>query len=259
MTRAPLTPQNQDAGSDARAPKTRIFYRFWRILAQLVLRVVYRVEVIGLENVPLSGACLIAANHQSFLDPPLVGGFVERELKFVARSGLFRSRPFAWLITNLNAIAIREDSGDIGAIKQVVHELDEGRGVVIYPEGARTENGAMIPFKRGIALLVKRAKCPVLPVAIEGGFDTWRRRQLLPSIWGKRLAVKYGRAIPHDELMSSGPDEALRRLEREIDVMRLELRSLLRTRTNGRYPAPGAGDQPINADANPSADQDAAT
>jgi 1-acyl-sn-glycerol-3-phosphate acyltransferase len=102
-------------------------------------------------------------------------------------------------------------------------------------------------FKRGAAVLVKRSQCPVVPVAIEGCFDTWPRTRRHPRLLGRRVAVMYGRAIPHDELMAEGPDAALVRLRREVDEMRRQLRGEMRRATGGAYPPPNAGDEPISA------------
>jgi 1-acyl-sn-glycerol-3-phosphate acyltransferase len=101
----------------------------------------------------------------------------------------------------------------------------------------------MRPFKRGTWLMMSRALCPVLPVAIEGAYDAWPRTRTLPSLWGKRIRVKIGEPVDHDRLLAMGPDAGLRFLAAEIDAMRLELRAELRRDTGGRYPAPGPGDR----------------
>lgn len=235
-------------------PATRpsIIYVICRWLSRVVFRGVYRCKVIDKGLVPPSGALLVAANHQSYLDPPLVGGMSDREMHFVARSGLFSFGPFGWLIRRLNSVPLKEDAGDVAAIKEVVRRLEQGNAVVIFPEGSRCEDGAMHGFKRGVALLVKRAKCPVVPVAVEGCFDAWPRGSS-PRLLGKRVAVKYGRPIAYEELMRNGPDAALDRLADEIDRMRLELRAMMRKDTDGVYPPRGPGDGPRLRDADGSA------
>ncbi|QQS08711.1 MAG: 1-acyl-sn-glycerol-3-phosphate acyltransferase [Phycisphaerales bacterium] len=221
-----------------------LLYTFCRGFCRLLFRVWGRVEVIDAGNVPDTGSLLIASNHQSYLDPPLVGGGVRRHMHFVARSGLFKFRPFAWLIASLNSIPLRENEGDAAAIREVLRRLGDGHGVVIFPEGARTTDGAMHEFKRGVIVLVKKAKCPVVPAAVEGCWDAYPPGGK-PRLFGVRLAVKYGKAIPYDELFAEGADGALTRLQREVDAMRLDLRARLRARTNGRWPAPGPGDEPV--------------
>ena len=218
-----------------------------RLACKVFLLVFYRVRPEHPRRVPERGPILIIANHQSFLDPPLVGSFIGfRHTDFIARGGLFKFKPFGWLIAALNSIPVGEGASETVAIKEALRRLEMGRAVILFPEGSRTPDGAMRPFKRGIALLVKKANCPVVPVAIEGVHDAWPRDRARPFLFGKRIAMRYAEPIPHEELMEDGPDAALRRLEREIDAMRLDLRAGLRARSGGRYPAPGAGDHPID-------------
>src|SRR5688572_21726975 len=152
---------------------TRIlFYEFGRVIVLVSIILFYRYRWFGRKQVPATGPVLIIANHQSHMDPPLIGAAIfQRQLDYVARVGLYKSRIFSWIISALNATPIHEDRGDTRAIKDVLARLEAGRAVVIFPEGSRTPDGQVKEFKRGIALIVKRAECPVVPVAIEGAFD----------------------------------------------------------------------------------------
>lgn len=223
-----------------------VFFEVILRAARLFLRVFYHVRPAGHEGVPSSGPLLIIANHQSYLDPPLVStGVHNRHVDFIARAGLFKFGPFAWLISTLNSVPIAEEGGDTAAMKETLRRLAEGKAVILFPEGTRSPDGAMRRFKRGIAVLVKRARCPVIPVAIEGAHDAWARGTSRPKLFGQHILVRFGEPIPHADLMAEGPDAALRRLEREIDAMRLELRTQLRERTRGRLPVEGPGDRPF--------------
>jgi 1-acyl-sn-glycerol-3-phosphate acyltransferase len=219
-------------------------YEIGRLGTAMVATIIYRYRSYGSRRIPPTGPLLLVANHQSFLDPPVVGLAVHnRQLDFVARFGLFDSPTFSRLITVFNALPIREEGGDAGAIREILRRLDAGHAVLIFPEGARTPDGAMKPFKRGVALLVKKARCPVVPVALEGCFDAWPRRRSWPRLWNIRLAAAIGDPITHDELLRDGPDAALERLAGEIDRMRMMLRWRLRRQSRGLFPAPGAGDE----------------
>lgn len=233
-----------------RTPLWRLaLYEFGRMVTAALATLIYRYRSFGLHRVPTTGPVLLVANHQSFLDPPVVGLAVRnRQLDYVARFGLFQARWFSGLITLFNAIPIREDSGDAAAIREILRRLEEGHAVLIFPEGARTDDGAMGSFKRGIALLVKRAQCPVVPVAVEGCFDAWPRTRRLPRLWNVRVAAAVGKPIPHDELMSEGADAALDRLAREVNELRLGLRRMMRRSSRGMYPAPGPGDEAATAE-----------
>lgn len=219
-------------------PKSFRLYHFCREVLLLLLRVLHRVTFINYEYVPKSGACLIVANHQSFWDPPLVGCRIRyRPLTFLARASLFKSTLFGGLISRVNALPIRDGEGDIRAIRDIIERLKQGEAVVIFPEGSRTFDGAMEPFRDGAALIIRKAKCPVVPVAIEGAFDAWPRTASKPRPC-KRIMVMYGKPIPPEELGKNIND----RIEREIDDMRMALRKELRRVSGGSYPAPGPGD-----------------
>jgi 1-acyl-sn-glycerol-3-phosphate acyltransferase len=223
-----------------------LVYEASRLFAATVMTLLYRFRAYGSHRVPRTGPLLLVANHQSFLDPPAIGLAVHtRQLDYIARLGLFNSRIFSKLIGLFNALPIREEGGDAAAIREILRRLERGHALLIFPEGSRTDDGATQPFKRGVALLVKRARCPVVPIAVEGCFDAWPRRRRSPRLWNTRIAVAVGQPIPYDELMQHGAEAALDRLATEIEQMRLALRRQLRRESRGRFPAPGPGDQPL--------------
>ncbi|GAB5496338.1 MAG: lysophospholipid acyltransferase family protein [Phycisphaerales bacterium] len=219
-------------------PKSFRFYHFCRELLLVHFRLFHGAKFIHHERVPKTGACLIVANHQSFYDPPLVGCRIRhRALTFLARASLFKSSLFGGLIARVNAIPIRDGEGDIRAIRDIIERLKKGEAVVIFPEGSRTFDGAMEPFRDGASLIIRKANCLVIPVAVEGAFDAWSRIEKKPKL-GRRVMVMYGKPIPPEEL-----DKNINaRIEREIDDMRLELRAELRRMTGGSYPSPGPAD-----------------
>lgn len=194
-----------------------VFYEAFRRTLHLCLRVVFRLRATGTGNVPAAGPLLIAANHQSYLDPPSIGCSIrDRHLSFIARAGLFGFRPFGWVIGMLNSVPLAEEKGDAAAIRETIRRLQAGHAVLIFPEGSRTEDGEIAEFKRGVALLLKKAKCPVLPVAIRGAYEAWPRWQKLPTPWRGRVRVAYGKPIGYDELMRDGPEAALTRIRDQV-------------------------------------------
>jgi 1-acyl-sn-glycerol-3-phosphate acyltransferase len=224
----------------------RAFFWFCWSVCLAVLSILFRARRFGMHNIPARGPVLLAANHQSHLDPPLVGVCcTKRPMHFLARAGLFKNPIFGWLISAVNAVPIREEAGDLAAIRQILDRLSEGAPVLVFPEGSRTYDGAQQPFKRGIALLLKRAKCPVIPVAVEGCYDAFPRWSKRPRFARARVAVMIGEPISPEDLLAQGPEAALERLAREIERMRLELRSKLRAASAGRTPPPGLGDRSI--------------
>jgi 1-acyl-sn-glycerol-3-phosphate acyltransferase len=231
---------------------------FWWILVaylvRTILTLVYGLIRRGEENVPLTGPVIYVANHQSHYDPPIIGSLVtDRPFSSLARSGLFHNRIFAWLIRQLGAVSIEQGRvegrvegrvggrGDAGAIRTALRELESGRCLLIFAEGTRTPDGTVQEFQRGVYLLLRRARVPVIPIAVEGVYDIWPIGQIFPRLTG-RMAVMAGSPIPAQELIDAGEQAALDRLRREVDSMRLQLRAELRRRTNGRYPARGPAD-----------------
>jgi len=228
------------------------FYEFVAWVMRVLTRVFYRAVSIDAHLVPQAGPVLLAANHQSFLDPPLIGIRVRhRHLNFIARAGLFKFKPFGAIIGALNALPINDEGGDLGAMKETIARLQQGRAILIFPEGSRCDDGAVDAFKRGVALLVKKAKCPVVPVAIEGAFDAWPNSRALPRLLGCRVYVKFGPPIAYDDLMADGAEAALETLRVRIDAMRRELRHRMRTETGGRFPAQSKGDEPLKQTTGP--------
>jgi 1-acyl-sn-glycerol-3-phosphate acyltransferase len=127
----------------------------------------------GRGHVPRTGPVLLLANHQSFLDPILVGVASPRHLYYLARKTLFRNPVFTWLIRSVNAVPIDQEGIGKEGLQTILGLLQAGRAVVVFPEGTRTTTGAMNPLKPGIHLLIKRARAPIVPVGIAGAYDAW--------------------------------------------------------------------------------------
>ncbi len=128
----------------------------------------------GWKNLPRTGPVLLVANHQSMFDPVLVGLASRRYLSYLARANLFTQPGLGPLIRSLNAIPIDRNMGKDG-IQAVIDSLGQGRCVLMFPEGERTATGEVLPLKPGVALLVKRVTCPIVPVGIAGCFAAWNR------------------------------------------------------------------------------------
>jgi 1-acyl-sn-glycerol-3-phosphate acyltransferase len=234
---------------DPTEPLWRILlYRMCRKFAALYVRGCYRLHVVGAEHIPSEGGLLLVSNHQSHADPPLLGvALGGRNMASLARVGLFGNRLFGALLRGLGAIAIRQSEGDTAAIRAAIAELKKGRVVLVFPEGSRSPDGAVHPFKRGTWLLLNKSECDVLPAAVEGAFDAWPRERLVPRLFGQRCMVAFGKPIPHAELKQMGADGALAHLAQVIDQMRLDLRRRLRETSRGRLPRPGPADAPSPA------------
>ncbi len=211
---------------------------------RIIMYLAFRLHIHGRKNIPKTGPIIFISNHQSFLDPMICGAATTpRPGKPFAKEGLFRF-PLGVLIRSLGAMPIKGKGRDKAVMRMAVEELAAGRTVSIYPEGTRSFDGAIKPFKPGIGILLKRGKACVVPMAIEGAFDAWPRTGR-PRI-GQCVECQIGHPIEHDELMKDGVLPALRRLEQEVDRLRLICRERIRARTGRRLPAPGPGDAPFS-------------
>jgi 1-acyl-sn-glycerol-3-phosphate acyltransferase len=148
----------------------------WRSL-QLVARIgttaLFDLKVYGIENVPATGGVLLAANHQSYLDPILVAVRLRRPVSFMAKSELFENPWLGWLIRSLHAYPVKQNQGDLTAVRTTIQRLEEGFALNVYPEGTRSEDGEIAPLLRGIALVLRKVDVPVVPVAIDGSYQAW--------------------------------------------------------------------------------------
>lgn len=148
----------------------------WK-LAQCFCRICttccFDLEVHGLNHFPRQGGVLVVANHQSYLDPILLGVRLPRPLSYIAKSELFENRHAARLLRGLNGFPVRQGAIDIGAVRETITRLRSGNALAIFPEGARTSNGEMQSLERGISLIIHRTGVPVIPVAIDGSYQAW--------------------------------------------------------------------------------------
>lgn len=155
-------------------------------------RSLFGLRIIGAENLILSGPVLVASNHQSFLDPPLIGNLYKTEMVFFARKTLFKGFG-KWLYPQWNAIPIDQDKPDMSSMKTVIRMLKEGWRVLVFPEGARTLDGEIGEAAPGVGMIAAKAGVPIQPVRIEGA------DKALPRGSGKislaRITVKVGKPI----------------------------------------------------------------
>lgn len=211
-------------------------------ISQVLMMIIYRAKFIGRENVISHGPMIFVSNHQSNYDPVLIGGLIrDRPFSSMARAGLFDFKPFGWLIRVFGTISLKRGKQDIAAMRAALDVLSRGGCILLFPEGARTPDGTIYPFKRGFLVLVKKSKAPVLPIAVEGNHDIYPIGQKYPKLGG-RMMVKAGKPITAEELLAKQSDQALEDLRNEIDGMRLELREEMRKKTKGKFPKSSMAD-----------------
>jgi 1-acyl-sn-glycerol-3-phosphate acyltransferase len=167
----------------------------------------YRVR--GLEHLPRGGALLLI-NHQSYLDPLLVGAALQRPVSYLARENLFRVPVIGWILRNTYVMPIRREAASSESLREALKRIDQGYLVGVFPEGTRTKNGQMGPLKPGFLALVRRVNCPIIPVGIEGAFEVLPRGVFFPR--PRRVRVVIGEPIPQQLLADHNGREGEREL-----------------------------------------------
>lgn len=175
--------------------KMRPFYGFFHYLAGTIHGMWFRGEVAGTENFPRTGPFLIASNHASHLDPPLVGSQIAKQMRFFARKSLWHSRFLGWWLDQVETIAVERDTGDIGAIKKVLQALKDDRAVVLFPEGTRSPDGLLHKPKAGVGLMACKTGVPVVPCRVYGSFEAYGKGRLIPR-FGTPVTIVFGPPIP---------------------------------------------------------------
>jgi 1-acyl-sn-glycerol-3-phosphate acyltransferase len=163
-------------------------------------KVLWKIEFVGLENVPKDGGLIIAANHQTYIDPFWLSLPIKRPTRYLAWSAAFSWPVVGKCLTWFGAWPLALEGSDPAAIRRSLQWLRDGGAVVIFPEGGRsTSIGALDRFKAGAVRLALEANVPILPVTIRGGNRVWPRGWRLPHL-GKIVVVYHPlhRASPID-------------------------------------------------------------
>ena len=171
-------------------------------IAWLGFRAVYatyfRWRVFNPERVPRTGPVILAANHASFIDPPLVGSGLTRDINYLARESLFRFPVVGAILRSWNAVPVDRDGGGAKGLKIILGRLLAGGGIILFPEGTRTKDGNLQSARSGIGLTVIKSAAPVVPVRVFGTFAAYGRNHKFPR--PKKVAVKYGAPMNFEKL-----------------------------------------------------------
>jgi len=174
---------------------TRV-YGLCHYAVRVAFDVFFRGEVVGLENIPERGGFLIAANHASHLDPPLIGSQLPRQIAYFARKTLWKGGIASWWLDTVGTIPVDRDGGqDVSAIKRTLKALHQERGLILFPEGTRTHDGNLQRAKPGVGFMACRTQVPVVPTRIFGSFEAFGRGAKFPRL-GTPVTIVFGRPIP---------------------------------------------------------------
>jgi 1-acyl-sn-glycerol-3-phosphate acyltransferase len=198
----------------------------------------FSLRMTGGQHVPRTGPVLILSNHQTFLDPVLVGLAVPRYVRWVARQTLRKNRWLARLIGSLRAIPIDHRGFSREGLQATLDALERGACVGMFPEGERTHDGTLEPFKPGISLLIKRTRAPIVPAGIAGGYAAWSRHRKLPRFaplfrppTDATIAVSVGRPVDPTKYEKASREEMLEDLRGLVRVQMQKAERLRRKRS----------------------------
>ncbi len=169
------------------------FYKIILFLVYWFFKIMYRHKIYGAESF-YPGAAILAANHVSFYDPPLLSISTPYEVHFLARKTLFDVPVFSALIRRLNAHPVSGKAQDVAVFKTVVRLMKQGKKVIIFPEGRRSKNGVLQPIKPGISVFISRTGAAVIPAYLHGTFSVWPSKKKFPKLFGKTACV-FGKPI----------------------------------------------------------------
>lgn len=150
-------------------------YKVCAAISSVIAKSLFFFRTYGAENIPAEGGCLLAMNHESYLDPPLAGIAAGREIFYLARKTLLDWPILGPLFPKLNVIPVDQERADMSALKTVIKRVRAGHCTVIFPEGSRTLDGKFLPAQPGVGLIIAKARCPVVPARIFGAHEAFPR------------------------------------------------------------------------------------
>jgi len=200
------------------------WYALLRLLAIPFAHLAARLEVVGKENIPRDGPFILVANHQSILDPILVQVVCPRPLYTLTKSTQFRGSVWGWIMPRVNAIPTRRYRIDPQAVRVVLRRLAQGEAVGVYPEGERSWDARLQPFRRGTIRLLLKAGVPVVPCWVAGSYDVWPRWS--KTIRRRRVRVEFGQPLQWPALDRRVDRDAM--LPDAVEALRSTLESLSR-------------------------------
>lgn len=179
-------------------------YRLGHLFFRAVFSVFFPTRFLHREHVPRLGPVILASNHTSYLDPPLVGAGLPRQVCALGKQSLFRLPIVGAVLRNWRVVPVDRDGGGATGLKAILERLHSDHAILLFPEGTRSDDGALLPARSGIGLTVLKSTAPVVPVRIAGAFEAWGRRALFPR--PRRLTVTYGTPLDFAALRAEAAD-----------------------------------------------------
>ena len=180
----------------------------------------FRLRVVHRERMINHGPVILAANHQSYLDPPLAGSVSDRGIYFLARRTLLDGPLLGWLLPKLNVIPVDSEGGkDRTALKALIRILKAGEGALVFPEGQRTTDGRLQPALPGLGLVIAKTMAPVVPMRILGAYEAWPVHEKWPRLGQVTIVVGNPIYFTAQDLEPAGKDLYQRLSQRVMDAI----------------------------------------
>lgn len=209
-------------------------YRITNFILKRYFHLFYNFSFFGIDQT-YKGKAILAPNHASFLDPPLIGAAWPEEIHFLARESLFRNMVWGWILSKLNAHPVKSNVQDIETFRLIRQLLEENKKVVIFPEGERSVTGQLQNIKSGIAMLSLRMQCPIIPIYISGSYETWPRHSRWPK-FGTSIICVFGKPIFPNESYEGTKREKQENMTLQVKVSLENLRLWLENGAKGEIP-----------------------
>lgn len=164
-----------------------MLYKFIKVVLKILLTILFRLKVVGIENV-IDGGVILAANHKSNWDPMCIIATCPRQLASMSKKELFKFKPLGWILKKVGAFPVNRGKGDIGAVKTALAILKQEKPMMMFPEGKRILDGTRGEAKPGVVMLASHAKVPVLPIKLSGKYRIF-----------SKVTITYGEPIYLDE------------------------------------------------------------
>ena len=186
-----LVLDNAAIEADLLRPGRSWFYQLVMNLFTVVTKLLFFVCVEGKENIP-EGACVIMGNHRAWIDPFFLALCArDREIRFMGKKELWGNKLFAWIAAQVRGIPVDRGNADMASIRMSMTVLKAGHTLGIFPEGTRSKGDSMLPLQGGASLLALRAKCPVVPIYIDGEYKLFHK-----------IVVRVGKPVEMDDLLA---------------------------------------------------------
>ena len=218
----------------------RCIYDGTRFVFRIMIMILYRAHAIGAHNYPKTGGMIICSNHQSNLDPVVIGSTCPRRLNYLGKKSLFRLKPMGWYLSKLDCVPIDREGVGVAGMKETLRRLKRGESVLLFPEGERSPTGDLLPLMTGFISLCRRAKLPLVPVALDGAYQAWPRHRKFPRLG--RVVVVVGEPISAEDIAGMDNDQLVEELSGRIAGCFYRARNL---RNKGQISRPATLREPL--------------